>query len=55
MEDSKLDSVNLDLASEEEEEEDEEDDVMKELENFVKHRRKTQINQEGADVYEMCD
>ena len=33
----------------------EEDDVMKELEDFVKPKRKTGKNVEGEDVYEMCD
>lgn len=33
----------------------EEDDVMKELEDFVKPKRKTGKHMEGEDVYEMCD
>ena len=33
----------------------EEDDVIKELEDFVKPKRKTGRDLEGDDVYEMCD
>ena len=32
-----------------------EDDVMKELEDFVKPKRKTNRDVDGDDVYEMCD
>ena len=33
----------------------EEDDVMKELEDFVKPKRRNGKDLEGDDVYEMCD
>ena len=33
----------------------EDDDVMKELEDFVKPKRKGGRDLEGEDVYDMCD
>ena len=56
-EDSKLESINsnLEIGSMEEDEDSDEDNVLKELEEFVRPRRKTKRNEDGADVYEMCD